>query len=224
MPIRVFTQNLYNGRADPAALARVIRQHEPDVIAVQELSTNSARVLDEWGDTVLLDPRDDTTGMGIALRGNAELFRLDFPIRKPVVARLRGADWDLGCDVLLANAHVMNPIVRPLAATRRLRSRELAGLSDFLLTGTDDVARVVVGDLNSSPAWPLYRRLRGSATDAAKQAGTARRTWSPWPGLPRLLRIDHAFLRGPIRGVRTQLVRLAGADHSGLLVDIESTR
>lgn len=224
MPLRIFTQNLYNGRAEPESLARVLEEHRPDIVAVQELSANAARVLESWGNNGLLDPRDDTTGMGMVLRGSAALSRLEFPMRRPVVARLGSADWDLACGVQVINTHLMNPIVRPLSATRRLRARELAGLLDIFLAETPLDARIVVGDLNSSPAWPLYRRLRRVATDAARQAGTARRTWGPWPGSPRMLRIDHAFLKGPIRGLRTQVVRLAGADHSGLLVDIESVR
>jgi endonuclease/exonuclease/phosphatase family metal-dependent hydrolase len=224
MPLRILTQNLYNGRADPEALGRLIEQLRPDVIAVQELSANAARVLEAWGDEGLLDPRDDTTGMGMVLRGGAKLFRPEFPVRQPIVARLRGSDWDLTSDVQVVNAHLMNPIVRPLSATRRLRSQELAGLRALLATATPTEARIVVGDLNSSPAWPLYQQLRRIATDAAKQAGTAKRTWGPRPRSPRLLRIDHVFLAGPIRGTRTKVVRLAGADHSGLLVDIDSAR
>ena len=224
MPLRILTQNLYNGRVEPESLARALDEHQPHLVAVQELSLNAARVLDAWGDEGLLDPRDDTTGMGLVLRGNAALSRPEFPVRRPLVARLRGADWELACDIRVVNAHVMNPIVRPLSTTRRLRSRELAGLRDILLAATAAEAQVVVGDLNSSPVWPLYRQLGRIATDAAKQAGTARRTWGPWPWSPRLLRIDHAFLSGPIRGVRTETVRIAGADHSGLLVDIDSAR
>ena len=224
MPLRILTQNLYNGRAEPGSLTRALEEHRPDIVAVQELAANAVPVLEAWGDEGLLDPRNDTTGMGMVTRGPAALTRLDFPMRWPVVAHLRAADWDLPSDIDIVNAHLMNPIVRPLATTRRLRNRELTSLRDVLLGETGAAGRVVVGDLNSSPAWPLYRQLRRIATDGAKQAGTARPTWGPWVWSPRVLRIDHAFLRGPIRASHTQLVRIAGTDHSGLLVDIESAR
>ncbi len=224
MPLRILTQNLYNGRAEPESLARALDEHRPDIVAVQELATNAARVLESWGHNGLLDPRDDTTGMGLVAQGPATFSRLEFPMRRPVVARLNPTGWDVACEIDIVNAHLMNPIVRPLATTRRMRTRELTGLRDALLAETGAAGRIVVGDLNSSPAWPLYRQLRRIATDAVKQAGTARPTWGPWAWSPRMLRIDHAFLRGPIRASRTQLVRLSGADHSGLLVDIESLR
>lgn len=224
MPLRVLTQNLYNGGADPDDLARVLDLFEPDLVAVQELSANAAQVLEKWAEAALLDPRDDTTGMGVAVRGAAVLSRLDFPVRRPILVRLPGDAWGLPCDVGVINAHVMNPIVRPLGVSHRIRNEELRGLRDALLKDSGADARVVVGDLNSSPAWPLYRSLSRIATDAAKQAKTAKRTWGPWPGSPRMLRIDHAFLRGPLRATRTQVVDLAGTDHSGLLVDIDCVR
>ena len=73
MRIRILTQNLYNGRADPTSFRAALRTHEPDVVAVQELAPNAAAALAEWGEATLLDPRDDTTGMGVAVRGSATL-------------------------------------------------------------------------------------------------------------------------------------------------------
>ena len=221
MPLRILTQNLYNGRADPRSLDDALRVHAPDVVAVQELSIGGAKVLNDWGTTVLLDPRDDTTGMGIAVRGPASLDRLEFPHRNPVRAVLSSSDWGLDADLEIVNAHLVNPIARPLALSRRLRQQETTALERILVD--EAPSRVLVGDLNSSPLWPLYRRLRSTATDGALAAGTARRTWAPWPWAPRLLRIDHVFTQR-VRVLRTSVIRIAGADHSGLLVDLASLR
>lgn len=221
MSLRILTQNLYNGRADPHSLGDALRVHSPDVVAVQELSIRGAEVLGNWGTTVLLDPKDDTTGMGIAVRGPASLDRLEFPHRNPVRAALSSADWGLEADLEIVNGHLVNPIARPLALSRRLRQQEIIALERFLSNG--ETSRLLVGDLNSSPLWPLYRRLCALATDGASAAGTARRTWGPWPWAPRLLRIDHVFTQ-QVRILRTSVIRIAGADHSGLLVDLASLR
>ncbi len=219
MQIRVLTQNLYNGRAQPQELAAVLQRHSPDVVAVQELSSAGAEVLGEWGAATLLDPRDDTTGMGIALRGPANLDRIDFPFRNPVIASLDPQHW--GDGLTLINAHLVNPIASPISRSLETRRRELAALSELLRDSTTPV--LLVGDFNSSPAWPLYRRLRSVATDLVEEAGKSRRTWGPWPWFPRLLRIDHAFGSG-VKLLDSQLIRIRGADHSGLLVDIELNR
>ena len=75
------------------------------------------------------------------------------------------------------------------------RAAELTALQEVLGPAQNSNPRVLVGDLNSSPSWPLYRHLTRLATDAAVAAGTARRSWGPWPSSPRLLRIDHAFVQ-----------------------------
>jgi endonuclease/exonuclease/phosphatase (EEP) superfamily protein YafD len=220
MSLRILTMNLYNGAADPEELGAFLDDAKPDVVAVQELSANSAAVLAEWASSALLDPRDDTVGMGMASRTALETSRLDFPHRNPIVGRLDGEPWGLP-SVELVNVHITNPISMPMPTSLRRRRNQLAALEHFLGAHDGTSARVVVGDFNSSPAWPFYRRVAGLATDGAVQAGTAKRTWGYYPSSPRMLRIDHVFLQGPIQCVATRLVKIAGADHRGLLVDLE---
>lgn len=221
--LRIYTQNLYNGRARPASFAAALDRHNPHVVAVQELAANCAEVLEDWGETRLLDPRNNVTGMGMAVHGQAQLARLEFPHRNPIQAVLPGESWGSDTSIEIVNAHLVNPIARPISHSLRTRRAELNALCDILGQEARTGKRVLVGDLNSSPAWPLYRRLRRLAVDAAVAAGTPRRTWGPLPTSPRLLRIDHVFVQG-IRPVRAELVTVAGADHRGLLVDLEPIR
>ena len=219
MPLRILTINLYNGRTSADSFAAALEKTEPDLVATQELSAPAAEILSDWGSAHLLDPRDDTTGMGIATRFDAVFERLAFPHRNPIRASFDGSRWGFGA-VEVVDTHLVNPIARPLLQSKRLRQGELAALTNLL----DEPAgtRVLVGDFNSSPAWPLYRRIAALATDGAVAAGTARRTWGYWPGSPPMLRIDHAFLQGAAC-VNTSLVPVAGGDHRGLLVEIEPT-
>jgi endonuclease/exonuclease/phosphatase family metal-dependent hydrolase len=221
--LRILTINLYNGRADVSALADALGEHSPDVVAAQELDPDGAAVLEEWGSSHLLDPRRDTTGMGMAVRGPARLSRLSFPYRDPVVASLPAEPWGLPSDVEIINTHLVNPIARPIVRSRRLRAAELTALQEVLGPAQNSNPRVLVGDLNSSPSWPLYRHLTRLATDAAVAAGTARRSWGPWPSSPRLLRIDHAFVQR-LEPLATRLVTIRGADHCGLLLDVAVVR
>jgi endonuclease/exonuclease/phosphatase (EEP) superfamily protein YafD len=223
MSLRILTQNLFNGRAQPSSLAQALNEHSPNVVAVQELSRNCADVLADWATTSLLDPQDDTTGMGIAVRGSADLSRLDFPHRNPVRALLTGEQWGFSTAIEIVNAHLTNPIARPLRHSRRLRRAEIANLENVLRYDPGLRTRVLVGDLNSSPVWPIYRRLAAVAIDAARVAGTASRTWGPTPSSPRLLRIDHAFVQGG-HAVAARLIHVSGSDHRGLLVDVDPVR
>ncbi len=217
MPLRILTANLYSGRADPAGFAAALAATEPDVVAIQELAPNAAVVLANWGESRLLDPNEETTGMGLAVQVPADLTRLEFPSRNPVRARFDGSRWGFG-EIDVINAHLVNPIARPFLTSKRLRSQELAALQSVMEEPTD--TRIVVGDLNSSPAWPLYRRLSEIAIDGAVAAGMPKRTWGYFPSSPPMLRIDHVFVQGA-RCIRTDVLKIAGADHRALVADLE---
>ena len=216
MPIRILTANLYNGRARPAAFAAALDEVQPDVVAVQELSENAAAVLGEWGMSRLLDPNSCKTGMGLAVRAEATFDRLDFPHRDPVRARFDGARWGFR-DIEVVAAHLVNPISRPWKLSRTRRVAEAAAIERVLGDPAD--TRVVVGDFNSSPIWPLYRQIAANATDAAVAAGTAQATWGYFSWSPAMLRIDHAFVQGAVP-LATRPVRIAGSDHRALVVDL----
>ncbi len=87
-------------------------------------------------------------------------------------------------------------------------------------------ARVIVGDFNATPYWPWYRRMAAQFTDAAvavadKTGDTPRSTWGPWPGAPRLLRIDHGFVRG-LEPEAFEVLDVVGSDHSAIVMDLSS--
>jgi endonuclease/exonuclease/phosphatase (EEP) superfamily protein YafD len=155
--------------------------------------------------------------MGLAVQVHADIDRIAFPHRDPVRAQFDGGRW--GFDQLeVVSVHVVNPIARPFSWSQRMRQQELEALEGLLAVSAS--TRVLVGDFNSSPAWPLYRRLARIASDGPAAAGAARRTWSYYPSTPLLLRIDHAFLQGA-RCVSSQVVPIEGSDHRGLIVDVE---
>jgi endonuclease/exonuclease/phosphatase family metal-dependent hydrolase len=83
---------------------------------------------------------------------------------------------------------------------------------------------VVVGDFNSTPLWPFYRRIADHLHDAAliharRSGGRAARTWGPWHGAPRLLRIDHAFVQH-LEVFDFAVVEVPDGDHSAVVVEI----
>jgi len=84
---------------------------------------------------------------------------------------------------------------------------------------TERHARVLVGDFNATPRWPAYRRIAAVIQDAPLVVGRPSRTWAPTWWMPRLLRIDHAFVEGAVPySAKTRRIR--GADHSALVVDV----
>ncbi len=221
--IRVLTANVWNGKADPAGLAEVVERLEVDVVAAQELAPAQACALEALLPHGRLEPATDFNGAGIALRRPARLARVSLSYRDAHAAVLEPVDWpELRSPVEILGVHIMGAHVWPYWTKNRIRRAMLRALLAYL-DASPDARRLLVGDLNATPLFGVYRQIARRLDDAAAQV--ARRegrrpepTWGPGPDAPRLLRIDHAFVAGlQVDAVRT--VDL-GADHSGLVVDI----
>lgn len=221
--VRVLSANLANGRADADAFADLVEALEPDVVAVQELAPPQAEALARVLPFGKLDPSRDHTGMGIALRAPGSVRSLRLPYRSAFVAELPGPTGDEPIE--LVNLHLAAPHAYPVI--RRFRDRR-GQLRDVLayLDAVPRRRRVLAGDLNATPLWPAYRRLRARFDDAAVEAARRigrrpGRTWGPWPGSVRLLRIDHVLVSGLV-ATETRVLPLRGSDHSALVADLVS--
>jgi endonuclease/exonuclease/phosphatase (EEP) superfamily protein YafD len=141
------------------------------------------------------------------------------------VARISPGDWPaLPGLVEILNVHVQAPHAGlPWTAFGRRRAQVAALCRALADPGPG--RRLLVGDLNATPLWPAYRRLVEHLPDVIHRHARERgeppaRTWGPWSGCPRLLRIDHVLGVG-VRAVASEAVPLSGSDHSAVIVDLE---
>ena len=219
--IRVLTANLWNGGADPAGLAELVEAWAVDVACAQELGPDQAEALARVLPHGLLEPARDHSGMGIALRRPGALRRVELPGRDARVAELDPSHWPgLGESLEVISVHILGP---HLLRRWRQRRGQLHALECYL-DRAPPRPRLLVGDLNATPLWPLYRRLarrlRDAPADVARRRGARpQRTWGPTPRSPRLLRIDHALAEG-VHVEDARVVPLPGSDHSALVVDL----
>jgi endonuclease/exonuclease/phosphatase family metal-dependent hydrolase len=234
--VRVLTANLWNGGADPEGFAELVRSLEADVVCVQELSPEQAEALSRALPHGRLEPARNHDGQGIALRRPATLRRLALPQRDAHVAQLDPTHWPgLAAPLEVVAVHIMGPHVPPLARSWPVRRGQFRGLLRYL-DEAPPLPRALVGDLNATPLWPLYRHLNATPLwplyrrlarrlqDAPHQVARRRgarpsRTWGPWPGAPRLLRIDHALV-SRVAVEEALVVAVPGGDHSALVVDL----
>ena len=221
---RIVSANLWNGAADPDAFADLVASLDADAVATQEMTPEQADALARVLPHGRLEPARDFSGMGIALREPGRVRRLGLPCRD---ARVAEVHWEgpagAPIDLELLNVHVQAPHSPPSWGALRRRRGQLHGLVRHL-EASPQRRRVLVGDLNATPLWPLYRRLLARLSDAAVAAArrhgrAVQRTWGPWPGAPRLLRIDHALVHG-VAVEDFQVLPIAGGDHSAIVVDI----
>ena len=225
--LRILTANLFNGRTDPDVFAEIVQAARADVVAVQELSPEQAEPLARLLPFGSLYPDRVFNGKGIALARRASVRRIALGHRELEVARLDPADWpELAREVEVLNLHVSSPTGRPFWAQPGRRHRQLRTVLAHL-DDTPHDARVLVGDFNATPLWPVYRRIAARLDDmvllhARRRGESPARTWRPdgcWYRGPRLLRIDHCFARGlDVEHVETHV--LPGSDHDALLVEL----
>lgn len=216
---RLVTANLCKRDADPAAFARLVQEVGADVVAVQELTAAQAEALAAVLPFGRLEPAPDHTGMGIALRRPGTVSRVPLLRRHAYVVEL-ALD---GAMIEIVNVHIVAPHFQPTWRAVTYRRGQLRALEAYV-DANRRPHRALVGDLNSTPLWPLYRRLarrfRDAAVEAARRNGhRPARTWGPWPGSPRLLRIDHVLITG-LAAEGAWVLHLPGSDHSALVVDL----
>lgn len=223
--LRLITANLLNGRASAEALAGLVQSAAADVVAVQELGWEQAEALSSVLPHGRLEPADDYSGMGLALRHPAaSLSRLALPYRDARIARLEPAAWSaLERPLEIVNVHFAAPTARPWRRHLAYRRAQLAGLHRHF-DAQPDAARALVGDFNATPLWPVYRSLAARFDDlparhARERGAPLRATWPAW--LPRgpLLRIDHCFGHA-LEVASARAVPLPGSDHLALVVDL----
>jgi endonuclease/exonuclease/phosphatase (EEP) superfamily protein YafD len=224
-PIRILTANLCSGGADAAALAAIIEELRVDVACVQELGPRLAESLAKILPAGKLAPNAINRGLGIACRREAAVEAFPLPARDGWVARLAPEHWNqLTEPIEIVNVHISGPHTWPYFPRLHTRRSQLAGLLCFL-DARPHVPRAILGDFNSSPIWPVYRRLAARLTDSvvAHRGRGARRspTWPHVPaiGLAGLIRIDHCFV-SKLTAVDTRVVAIPGSDHLGLCVDV----
>lgn len=221
--IRVFSGNLWWGKADPDGLVSLIRDHEVDVFAAQELGFENAEAIASELPHGCLEPHETYHGMGVALRHPGKYERIPLVYRDARRAVLEPGDWaGLTSPIDLVNVHFQAPhALRPFPSGR-VRAQQASGLERFF-GENPAAARAVVGDYNASPIWPLYRRfarqLRDGALEVAKREGRpVEATWGPTPESARLIRIDHAFVQG-LEVESFRVLTIPGSDHSGILME-----
>jgi endonuclease/exonuclease/phosphatase family metal-dependent hydrolase len=225
--LRLVTANLLNGRADAGAFADLLRRSDADVVAVQELGWEQAEAIARVLPYGQLDPADDYTGMGLALRRPpADQKRLPLPYRDARIARLHPSDWPvLAAELEIVNVHFAAPMLRGLRRQIELRQGQVAGLARYF----DEEAagpRALVGDFNATPLWPVYRAFSKRFEDLVQRHARAtesrlRATWPAWWPTGPLLRIDHCFGQG-LEAEAVCAIPIPGSDHFALVIDLRA--
>ncbi len=220
------TANLFHGNAKPEAIVELLEAQKVDVACFQELVPAQAEAIARVMPHGKLSPRDDHDGHGVALRNPGQVEPFPLPHRTASVVRLQPEDWPkLEAVIEVIGLHFQAPHAKgPPWRTFPIRRAQCHAFLAYLKSAPA-AHRVVAGDFNATPIWPLYRRLAEQLVDAplAFARGQGRqpsRTWGPPDWQTRLLRIDHVFTEG-LQVTHSEVLPVEGSDHSAVVADLE---
>jgi len=205
----VMTSNLWLGRANVPAVLRIAREHDVDVLSVQELRPKMLPKFetDQFPHRILLP---DTGAAGAGLLSKWPLASAGGELQPEAVFELDSAP-----PVRIKAVHPRPPVTREAAPDWR---RKLAALPSADERG--DV-QILAGDFNATLDHAEFRALldRGYH-DAADAAGEG---WTPtWPAPPKQRRalpltIDHILVDRRVRVEKVTVVRIPRSDHRAVI-------
>lgn len=215
--ITVASVSMTFGVADPDEVIQLVREHDVDVLAVQELTPESAQALRDAGlDAELpfaeLHPEPGFTGTGVWSRADISAGQAIGGLTSHTVQVTVAAEFG-SLTVLAPHPAAPNLFVH------ESWSADLDALRDIV--AEVDGALLVLGDLNATRDHSAFRDLEADGlVDAADQAGAGfAATFPQGRGPFPVAAIDHAMVRAaPLTAVDVSTVSINGADHRALVV------
>jgi endonuclease/exonuclease/phosphatase family metal-dependent hydrolase len=239
--LRLMTYNVHgcvgmDGKLSPERIARVIAEHAPDVVALQELDVGRSR--SGWIDQAQSIARHlemefhfhPALSIEEELYGNAVFSTL--PLRLIRAERLpepsglgqlepRGALW-VAIEIGDAEVQIINTHLGLLPGERRVQAQALLG-GDWIGGMEGAAPKILCGDFNALPSSRVYRSLSAHLRDAQKTLHEQRPSRTYFGRYPTA-RIDHVFVgsRIEVLGVKVPITHAArvASDHLPLVVDL----
>lgn len=214
-PIKVLTVNVSFRQFSARRLLEIIREANPDILVVQELTPHAETVLAEL-DTAFPNnrkfPAEGAYGIGVWSRftlESSETFALG---RVPAIeARVRGP---AGAFTLIG-VHLRAPTNARRAAARNQELLELAAR-----TAAIEGPLVVAGDFNVTPYSPYFVEwLEASGLTDSRRGRTLSVSWPtmlPLAGIP----IDHVTVNDAFTILSHRRLPNFESDHYGVLVEL----
>ena len=212
------TINLLQGNQQTARVERYLRETQPDIVVLQEVSARWAVALESLSDLYphrLVQASKDQFGLG--------LFSREKPVEHSVRAvGNRVGDlaifgtWDsAGRRFSIAGIHPDKPDEGWKVANRAIYFGRIAEWADERVKNKEAV--VVIGDFNATPSSASMRAFsRRTGLRNANDGKIFSATWNVWQ--PHRLLIDHAFLSRDWLLQECTIGPAIGSDHRPLIV------
>lgn len=214
-PLRVLTLNLEWSNRNVEGVIELIRHHDPDLVALQEVDWWWRRKLDLLVPDYparIFDESAGRPGVGVLAKGAPERVEWeDLHGRSSASVLLREG----GRRIRFVNVHAYPPKTPYLYDLRNRQIDTVAGRVPH-----DAVPTVLAGDLNTTPWSTVLRDFE--RTTGLRSARAGRGTIPTWPSWNMLLGvpIDHVYCSEEFAVDGLVRVAVPGSDHYGLLATL----
>lgn len=214
----VMTTNVLFGQADLEAVVRLVREHDVDLLGVQELTPQAVARLRAAGLEDLLPYsvlNEAPSSRGAGLWSNR-------PVREvPTwVSTFETSSADLEVDGTRLRVRVLHPP----PPTRARPDPWQVDYDGFVGAARSDTRgpMLLIGDFNASVHHRRLRALMGDRwRDAAGVAGAGLvRTWGPHAGRPEVLDPDHVLVDRRMGVATFDVVEVPGSDHRAVVATV----
>ena len=243
--LRVMTYNIHScigldKEVNPERIASVIKEAQPDIVALQEVDKGIPRTRHQDQAQTLAEmltmnahffpvvsSGSQKYGLAVLSRFKSTNVHCDWlPILYP---KLKLNLQRRGCmraifQTPAGPVHFFNTHLSLYRLERRRQLQALLG-NDWLAGAPSDSAIIFCGDLNAGPFSPVYLRLSRLLSDVQKGLQDSARPKATFPARRPLLRIDHMFVSSNLKVLnlkvpKTTESRLA-SDHLPIVADLE---
>ena len=216
--LRLLEVNVHTANRQHEAVEKLVIDRKPDILALLEVNErwlDALAGLHRYYPHRIERPQNDNFGIALFSRfplDDLTLRRLEHDRVYIAVGRFSFGSTPIA----LAVAHPVPPAGPTSSA---LRNEQLRQLSEILqnFRGSEII---LLGDLNTSPWSPVYRRLEHSTGlhNAARGLGL----FPTWPTAirPLMIPLDHCLLSSGLRAVSLHTGPEVGSDHLPVLVEI----
>lgn len=222
--LTVLAANVWHGRADPVAFARLLERERPDLVALSEAGHRYAELLRphveplgyrSWTSV----PAGVPDGHGVVLLAGSRAGALTVSGGPELRHRhLRATGGILGARAFVV-AHTAAPTS---AATTRHWQGDLAQLAGW---SREPVAPIIAGDLNATLDHAALRAVLGPVRAASIGSGHGLTGTFPTPLRPNWpavvgIHIDHVLVPEGTAVVRYAILDVPGSDHRAVLARV----
>ncbi|MGI9021392.1 MAG: endonuclease/exonuclease/phosphatase family protein [Solirubrobacterales bacterium] len=219
--LRVMTANMKLGEGDAQALTELVREHDVDVLAVQELTAPLAARLERAGldhelHHSVLAPTSGSAGGGI------------WSVR-PILEEVSDAPDSIAGSqpavrVRTPEAHevIVYSVHAPAPTGASPASKWAANLATIPPASLEGPVRIVAGDFNATLDHDALRDVIGRGyRDAAEAAGVGLEpTWPNGRLFPPQVTIDHVLVDERAAVAGADVLELPGSDHRAVLAEV----